>query len=123
VLSQGEVDMTAVKAVEEPVRRLNRSLKLFDSTMLVAGSMIGSGIFLVTAQMTRELGSAGWLLAFWVITAETSRAGRSDRAGPYGRHNSVAIHLNFSHPFRTSSSSLALEWVAQVSKARRGPPT
>jgi basic amino acid/polyamine antiporter, APA family len=61
--------MTAGKTVEEPVRRLNRSLKLFDSTMIVAGSMIGSGIFLVTAQMTRELGSAGWLLASWVITA------------------------------------------------------
>jgi len=37
--------------------------------MIVAGSMIGSGIFLVTAQMTRELGSTGWLLASWAITA------------------------------------------------------
>jgi APA family basic amino acid/polyamine antiporter len=50
-------------------RQLERSLKLFDSTMIVAGSMIGSGIFLVTAQMTRDLGSAGWLLASWAITA------------------------------------------------------
>jgi hypothetical protein len=32
--------MIAVKAVEEPVRRLNRSLKLFDSTMIVAGSIL-----------------------------------------------------------------------------------
>jgi APA family basic amino acid/polyamine antiporter len=50
-------------------RQLERSLKLFDSTMIVAGSMIGSGIFLVTAQMTRDLGSTGWLLFSWVITA------------------------------------------------------
>lgn len=61
--------MTAVE-----VRHLNRSLKLFDSTMIVAGSMIGSGIFLVTAQMTRELGSTGWLLLSWVITAALTLA-------------------------------------------------
>jgi APA family basic amino acid/polyamine antiporter len=41
----------------------HRALGLVDATALVAGSMIGSGIFLVSAQMTRELGSAGWLLA------------------------------------------------------------
>jgi APA family basic amino acid/polyamine antiporter len=48
--------------------QLNRSLGLFDSTMLVAGSMIGSGIFIVAAEMSRQVGSAGWLLASWVIT-------------------------------------------------------
>jgi basic amino acid/polyamine antiporter, APA family len=45
-----------------------RGLGLFDSTMLVAGSMIGSGIFIVSAEMARELGSAGWLLVSWLIT-------------------------------------------------------
>ncbi len=35
--------------------------------MLVAGSMIGSGIFLVSAQMTRELGAPGWLMIVWVV--------------------------------------------------------
>jgi len=45
-----------------------RGLGLFDSTMLVAGSMIGSGIFIVSAEMSRNVGSAGWLLASWVIT-------------------------------------------------------
>src|ERR1700689_4063912 len=49
-------------------RQLKRSLGLFDSTMIVAGSMIGSGIFIVAADMSRGLGSAGWLLAAWVIT-------------------------------------------------------
>jgi len=43
-------------------------LGLFDSTMIVAGSMIGTGIFIVSADMARELGSPGWLLIAWVIT-------------------------------------------------------
>src|SRR5271154_3819725 len=46
---------------------LTRSLGLFDSTMIVAGSMIGSGIFIVAAEMAREVGSSGWLLVAWVI--------------------------------------------------------
>jgi APA family basic amino acid/polyamine antiporter len=45
-----------------------RGLGLFDSTMVVAGSMIGSGIFIVSAAMARDLGSPGWLLVAWVIT-------------------------------------------------------
>src|ERR1022692_4282456 len=36
--------------------------------MLVAGSMIGSGIFIVSADITRQVGSAGWLLAVWLVT-------------------------------------------------------
>jgi len=44
------------------------SLGLFDATMIVAGSMIGSGIFIVSADMLKEVGSAGWLLAAWLIT-------------------------------------------------------
>jgi len=51
-----------------------RGLGLFDSTMVVAGSMIGSGIFIVSAGMTRELGSAGWLLVAWVITGALTLA-------------------------------------------------
>ncbi|MFZ4058334.1 MAG: APC family permease [Ferruginibacter sp.] len=44
------------------------SLGLIDATMIVAGSMIGSGIFIVSADMLKDLGSAGWLIAAWVIT-------------------------------------------------------
>lgn len=44
------------------------SLKLLDATMIVAGSMIGSGIFIVGADITRNVGSAGWLIAVWLIT-------------------------------------------------------
>ncbi len=45
-----------------------RVLGLVDATALVAGSMIGSGIFLVAAPMMRDLGSAGWLLAVWALS-------------------------------------------------------
>ncbi len=45
-----------------------RGLGLFDSTMVVVGSMIGSGIFIVSADMARRLGSPGWLLAAWIVT-------------------------------------------------------
>lgn len=44
------------------------SLGLLDATMVVAGSMIGSGIFIVGADITRNVGSAGWGIAVWLIT-------------------------------------------------------
>jgi len=43
-------------------------LSLWDATMVVAGSMIGSGIFIVSADIVRNVGSAGWLIAVWVFT-------------------------------------------------------
>ncbi len=45
-----------------------QGLGLVDSTMLVAGSMIGSGIFIVSADITRQLGCSGWLLVAWLVT-------------------------------------------------------
>lgn len=47
---------------------MNKKLKLWDATMLVMGSMIGSGIFIVSADMMRNLGSGYWLIAVWIIT-------------------------------------------------------
>ena len=46
----------------------HRGLGLYDSTMVVVGSMIGSGIFIVSADMARNIGSPGWLLGAWVLT-------------------------------------------------------
>jgi basic amino acid/polyamine antiporter, APA family len=43
-------------------------LSLWDGTMIVAGSMIGSGIFIVSADIVRNVGSAGWLVGVWLIT-------------------------------------------------------
>src|SRR5574341_2224057 len=45
-----------------------RGLGVFDSTMIVAGAMIGSGIFIVSAEIARQVGSPGWLLVVWLIT-------------------------------------------------------
>jgi len=45
-----------------------RGLGLLDSTMLVAGSMIGSGIFIVSSIIARQVGSPGWLLIVWLVT-------------------------------------------------------
>lgn len=45
-----------------------KSLGLLDATFLVAGSMIGSGIFIVSSDMAKDLGSSGWLLFTWLLT-------------------------------------------------------
>lgn len=45
-----------------------KSLNLFDTTLLVAGSMIGSGIFIVSSDIARSVGSAGWLILIWILT-------------------------------------------------------
>jgi len=50
------------------VSEFRKSINLFDATSLVAGSMIGSGIFIVSADIARTLGSPGWLLVVWVFT-------------------------------------------------------
>ena len=48
---------------------MNKKLNLWDSIMIVMGSMIGSGIFIVSSDMMRQLGSGYWLIAVWLITA------------------------------------------------------
>ncbi|HJU39583.1 MAG TPA: amino acid permease, partial [Tahibacter sp.] len=53
---------------QQPQPEFHRSLGLLDGTMLVAGSMIGSGIFIVSADIARNVGSAGWLVAVWLIS-------------------------------------------------------
>lgn len=45
-----------------------RELNLLDSTLIVVGSMIGSGIFIVTAEVARNVGGAGWVLTLWIAT-------------------------------------------------------
>jgi basic amino acid/polyamine antiporter, APA family len=66
--------MTSVAArqqtppVNEPQPEFVKAMTLTDATMLVAGSMIGSGIFIVSASMSRSLGSPFWLIVAWVLT-------------------------------------------------------
>ena len=49
-------------------QHFQRSLGLTDGTMLVMGSMIGSGVFIVSADMIRHTGGAGWMLVVWALT-------------------------------------------------------
>lgn len=62
---------TVVPRSSEPASAapsLERGLSLLDATMLVVGSMIGSGIFIVSADIARNMGSPGWLLLVWVAS-------------------------------------------------------
>src|SRR5216110_1220296 len=52
----------------EPAPAFQQKLGLFDATMLVVGTIIGSGIFIVSAEIARDVGSTGWLLAIWGLT-------------------------------------------------------
>jgi APA family basic amino acid/polyamine antiporter len=52
---------------QENSQDFKKSLGLLDATMLVAGSMIGSGIFIVSSDIARNTGSAGWLMVVWLI--------------------------------------------------------
>src|SRR5213082_2371772 len=54
--------------IARPEPTFVRGLGLLDSTMIVAGSMIGSGIFIVSAEISRQVGCGGWLLMVWVVT-------------------------------------------------------
>lgn len=56
-------------------QEFKKELKLFDSVMIVAGTMIGSGIFIVSSDIARQVGSSGWLLVIWLITGFITIAG------------------------------------------------
>src|ERR687888_39189 len=52
---------------ERQPERLLKGLGPLDATMIVVGSMIGSGIFITSAESTRLVGAPGWLLGAWAI--------------------------------------------------------
>ncbi len=52
-----------------------KEIRLYDAVMLVSGSMIGSGIFIVSADVARQVGSSGWLLASWVLAGVLTMVG------------------------------------------------
>lgn len=54
--------------MEDNKESFHRSLTLLDGALLVIGSMIGSGIFIVSSDIARNVGSAGWLIAVWLIS-------------------------------------------------------
>jgi APA family basic amino acid/polyamine antiporter len=71
VSDQLSVSSLSTKATTAPAREgeFHRELGLFDASAIVAGSMIGSGIFIVSADVARTVGSPGWLLLVWVVNA------------------------------------------------------
>lgn len=77
-------------------RQFKPVLGLLDGTMLVAGSMIGSGIFIVSADILRNVGSAGWLIAVWVITGFmtiTAAVSYGELSGMYPRAGGQYVYL------------------------------
>lgn len=76
--------------------KLKHELGLLDGTMLVAGSMIGSGIFIVSADITRNVGSAGWLIFVWVITGFmtiTAAVSYGELSGMYPKAGGQYVYL------------------------------
>jgi APA family basic amino acid/polyamine antiporter len=76
--------------------QLRQELNLFDATMVVVGVMIGSGIFIVSADMSRLIGSSGWLLVAWGIAGVLTIAGAlcfGELAGMMPRAGGMYIYL------------------------------
>src|SRR3978361_1099309 len=72
------------------------ALSLVDATMIVAGSMIGSGIFIVSADITRNVGSAGWLIVVWLITGFmtiTAAVSYGELSGMYPKAGGQYVYL------------------------------
>jgi len=68
---------------------LQKRVNLFDGISIVAGAMIGSGIFIVSADIARNVGSPGWLLVVWVITGIITMIG----AISYGELAAMMPHV------------------------------
>jgi APA family basic amino acid/polyamine antiporter len=66
--------MSQPSASLKPDQGFVRGLNLFDSVMITIGVMIGSGIFIVSADMSRMLGSPGWMFMAWVVTSVLTMA-------------------------------------------------
>ncbi|WP_139922550.1 APC family permease [Hymenobacter sp. DG01] len=71
--------------MSEKPGHFQRAITLFDAVMIVTGSMIGSGIFIVSTDIARKVGSTGWLLVVWLLTGVITLAG----AVSYGELSSM----------------------------------
>src|ERR1700688_1959418 len=66
-MDMAEIKTAAASSVARSEGGFVRAIGLFDGTMIVVGSMIGSGIFIVSADIARQTGSAGGLLTAWIV--------------------------------------------------------
>jgi APA family basic amino acid/polyamine antiporter len=82
--------------MEESKQEFKQSLSLLDATMIVAGSMIGSGIFIVSADIIRYVGSAGNLILVWIITGIMTMAAAvsyGELSGMYPKAGGQYVYL------------------------------
>ena len=63
----GTADATHASDITDRAPKLERDLGWLDATMIVVGSMIGSGIFITSAESARLVGAPGWLLVAWAL--------------------------------------------------------
>ncbi|MGD0756269.1 MAG: amino acid permease [Bacteroidales bacterium] len=75
--------------MQEENHLLQKRVNLFDGISIVSGAMIGSGIFIVSADIARNVGSPGWLLIVWIITGIITLIG----AISYGELASMMPHV------------------------------
>jgi basic amino acid/polyamine antiporter, APA family len=88
--------MAETTTTTSPTPHFKHSFGLLDGTMIVAGSMIGSGIFIVSADITRNVGSAGWLIFVWLITGFmtiTAAVSYGELSGMYPKAGGQYIYL------------------------------
>lgn len=79
-----------------PQPHYHRSLSLLDGALLVIGSMIGSGIFIVSADIAGHVGSAGWLIVVWAATGFLTMAAAlsyAELSGMYPKAGGQYVYL------------------------------
>src|SRR6478736_4093288 len=82
--------------LEQATPQYHRSLRLTDGALLVIGSMIDSGIFIVSADISRTLGSAGWLILVWALTGVLTLAAAlsyGELSGMYPKAGGQYVYL------------------------------
>ena len=85
---------------EENGKQFKRELNLLDATLLVVGSMVGSGIFIVSADIARHTGSAGWLILVWIIggfMTLTAALSYGELSGMYPKAGGQYVYLKESY--------------------------
>jgi APA family basic amino acid/polyamine antiporter len=90
------IDSSSITDTSTTTHEFKQSLGLLDATMIVVGSMIGSGIFIVSADITRSVGSAGWLILVWVLTGVltlTAALSYGELSGMYPKAGGQYVYL------------------------------
>lgn len=85
---------------KENGKQFKRELNLLDATLLVVGSMVGSGIFIVSADIARHTGSAGWLILVWIIggfMTLTAALSYGELSGMYPKAGGQYVYLKESY--------------------------